>query len=380
MEEIRDSVLKCLYDYPDKDDHLIVALNGIIERHGRKAYPVILHVLTHLDLEPQTAEKCWHQIISHLDTLSDALDRRISLRTALCDYFCSINRSLKNPIMIEIHIFEATAKSSKFDSLTGLYSRGYFDSALEREFSRAKRYNTDLSVLFFDLDNFKKINDVFGHAAGDMVLKNVARIIREEIRSEDTAARYGGEEFILVLPETRKSPTLIPGERIRKKVEALNLRHDGRSIPITISGGLATYPIDAKDPIKLMQCADQALYSAKHSGKNNIAFYSQDKRRHHRTDFAGKIKVREIGFQETKDFTAVSKNLSISGIRFESETPLAVGARVQLHIPMNSSASPVFTLGTVVQANPSDNGRHGIGVSFLDIEKRGVEQINKLVH
>jgi GGDEF domain-containing protein len=195
MEEIRESVIQCLYDYPDRDEHLIGVLNGIIEDHGRKAYPVILHVLTHLDLEPKTAEKCWHQIISHLEGLSDTLGRRISLRTAICDYFCSINRSLKNPIMIEIHVFEATAKSSKFDSLTGLYSRGYFDSALEREFSRAKRYNTDLSVLFFDLDNFKKINDTFGHAAGDRVLKNVGRIIREEIRSEDTAARYGGEEF-----------------------------------------------------------------------------------------------------------------------------------------------------------------------------------------
>ena len=378
MELIRDSVIKSLYDFPGKDDLLISELNQIISTHGRQAYSVILHVLTHLELEPVKAEDCWNRMLTHRKSLSDTLGRDISLRTAICDYFQSIDRSLKNPIVIEIHIFEATANSSKFDSLTGLYSRGFFDSALEREIARAKRYKTDLSILFFDLDNFKDVNDVYGHLAGDMVLKRVSRVIREETRSEDTPARFGGEEIVLILPETGKVPALVSGERIRKKIEVLKMKHDKQPINLTVSGGLATYPIDAGDPIKLMQCADNALYTAKRSGKNNIAFYSKDKRHNSRIDFTTEIKIREINFDDLKDVTGVGKNISITGMRFESVNPLEMGSKVQLQIPVSSEESPLSVIGSVVRVEKIKDGQYDISVSFVDIEKTTMDKLNKL--
>jgi len=378
MESIRDSVLRCIYDHADNDDKLISALNQIIAQQGRQAYPVILHVLTHLDLDAKKAEGCWQEIISHRRNLSEVLVRNISLRTAICDYFHSIDKSLKNPIVIEIHIFEATAKSSKFDSLTGLYSRGFFDESLVREIARAKRSSTDLSILFFDLDDFKNINDAYGHLAGDTVLKNVSQMVMEEIRSEDTAARYGGEEIILILPETGKAQALTSGERIRRKVEALELEHDGHPIRITLSGGLATCPIDAQTPVELVQRADEALYGAKKAGKNNIAFYSQDKRHFRRINYSSEIRVREIGFHDQKDVTAVSKNISIRGIRFKSNLPMESGTKVQLHIPIQGADLPVLIIGTVVRSEILDSGGYDISVSFLDVDKKRLDEFTRI--
>jgi diguanylate cyclase (GGDEF)-like protein len=378
MELIRDSVIKSLYDFPAKDDRLISELNQIISTHGRQTYSVILHVLTHLELEPVKAEECWNRILTHRKSLSDTIGRDISLRTAMCDYFQSIDRTLKNPIVIEIQIFEATANSSKFDSLTGLYSKGFFDSALEREIARAKRYKTDLSILFFDLDNFKGVNDTYGHLTGDMVLKRVSRVVIEETRSEDTPARFGGEEIVLILPETGKVQSLVAGERIRKKIEALKMTHDKQPINLTVSGGLATYPIDAKNPIKLMQCADNALYNAKRSGKNNIAFYSKDKRHSNRIDFKTEIKIRKINLDDLRDFTGIGKNISITGMRFESANSLEMGSKVQLQIPVSTKESPVSVIGSVVRVEKINDGQYDISVSFVDIEKTTMDKLNKL--
>ena len=202
MESIRKSVLECLEEFSSDDDKLISELNRIIEKRGSEAYQVIFSVLTHLDLTPDKAEDYWTQIVSHRDGMNKALGRNVNLRTAICDYFCSISKNMTNPIVIEIRVLEEALYSLKYDSLTSLYTRRVFDDMFLRETDRATRYGQELSVLFFDLDDFKKINDTFGHLAGDETLKHVARIIMNELRTIDIAVRYGGEEIVVVLPET----------------------------------------------------------------------------------------------------------------------------------------------------------------------------------
>ena len=197
MEHIREAVLKCL-DVYENDDRLIEGLNGIARKEGRQSYPIIFHVLTNLAIAPEEAEYCWQEILTHYGGLCKTLARKVSLRTAICDYFCSIHKSLKNPKVVEIHVFEKTVKASRFDSLTGLYNRHSLDEALDREVKRAERHNLDLSVLFLDLDDFKLVNDSYGHQVGDEVLKSVAEIIMSEKRTEDFAARYGGEEMVII--------------------------------------------------------------------------------------------------------------------------------------------------------------------------------------
>ena len=243
MESMRKSVLKCLDEFSSDDDKLISELNCIIEERGSDAYQVIFSVLTHLNLTADKAEDYWKQVVSHRNSMSKALGRNVNFRTAICDYFCSISKDMTNPIVIEIRVLEEALFSLKYDSLTGLYTRRTFDDMFLRETDRATRYGLELSVLFFDLDNFKEINDNFGHLAGDETLKHVARIIMSELRTIDIAARYGGEEIMVVLPETGKIEAYVVGERIRERVENTKLDYKDQNISLTVSGGLASFPI-----------------------------------------------------------------------------------------------------------------------------------------
>jgi len=293
------------------------------------------------------------------------MGREVNLRTAVCDYFCSVNKSLHNPKIIEIHLFEKAAKSSTFDSLTGLLNRNAFDDALQREISRAKRYDSNLSLLFLDLDDFKQVNDSYGHMAGDEVLKSVAQTILTEKRSEDVAARYGGEEMAILLPETSKTEGWLLGERIRKRLEATTIAYEDQAIKTTLSGGLASYPIDANDGTTLLNNADKAMYRAKNFGKNNISLYSMDKRRHNRIEYNASVEVTELGFGEKQIINAMTKTLSIGGIMLESDRPIGVGVTIQMNITINE-AQPILIIGNVIREGKNDSGKYDISIAFIE--------------
>jgi len=377
MEQIRDSVLKCLDRYKN-EGRLIKELSLLVDSGGQEVYPILFHVLTNLVIEPDEAEQCWQDILEHYAELNHVLGRKVSLRTAICDYFCSIHKSLKNPKVVEIHIFEKTVKASRYDSLTKLYNRQFFDETIEREINRARRHNLDLSVLFFDLDDFKHINDSFGHLAGDKVLQRIAQIILSEKRSEDIATRYGGEEIVLILPETDKVNAMVLGERIRQRVAATEIRYKGNRIRLTISGGLASYPFNASNTPDLMKCADQALYRAKGSGKNNISFFSEDKRRYLRIDLNKNVMIRELGFDDGETQPAKGKNICIGGILFENEFSIPIGTRVQVNIPTRKDA-PLVIIGTVVRIEKYSVRKYGIGISFsfLEMDKAIKDEISR---
>lgn len=377
MKVERESVLKCIYECGDDDEKLVSELDRIVEESGDDTYRVIFHVLTHLDIPAGKGKACWEEILAHREIMIESLGRKVNLRTAICDYFCSINKSLKNPKVVELHIFEAKANSAKYDYLTGLYTRNYFDGMLERELARTKRHQTEASVLFFDIDDFKLINDCHGHLAGDLTLKKVAQIIMNEVRSEDVASRYGGEEIVVLLPETGKAKALVVGERIREKVEAMRIEYQKSSISLTISGGLASYPMDADNSENLLRFADEALYKAKGFGKNNVYMFSQNKRRYLRVDFKADIVFKKIGFNEATKSGAMSKNISLNGILFESENPLDIGTKIHLRIPFNNTEVPLTIIGTVVRVEIFDTGRYDIGVSFLEMDQTTKNEISQ---
>ena len=377
MQQIREAILEGLDNAVD-DDQLIHSLNKIALEQGQQTYAIILHVLAHLSMNPDEAEKRWQAILAHHHKLKIALKRDVNLRTAICDYFCSIQHSLKNPKVIEIHIFEKTVKASRFDSLTGLYNRQSFDEALEREINRAKRHGQELSILFFDLDDFKAVNDSYGHQAGDAVLIRVAQIILDETRAEDFAARYGGEELVVILPETDKMSALILGERIRRRVQETSLKYKEVELRITISGGLASYPVNALEASDLIKCADHALYRAKGSGKNNIAFFSRDKRRYLRIDLNQKIRVRPLGGENEKSHTAQGKNICIGGILFENDAPIPIGTKVQVDI-QTGKQKQLLIIGTVVRVESFGPDQYDIGIqiSFLELDKAVRNEISR---
>lgn len=369
METIRNIVLKCLDDFSSDDDKLVSELNHIFEKVGGESYQVIFSILTHLDLAPDQAEDYWKQIISHRDSMSESLGRGVNLRTAICDYFCTIDKSMKNPIVIEIRVLEDALHSLRYDSLTGLYSRRTFDEVFLIETERANRYDQELSVLFFDLDDFKKINDTFGHLAGDDTLEHVARIVMEEIRTIDIASRYGGEEIVVVLPETGKAAAFVVGERIREKVEDMKLNYKDQIINLTISGGIATLPIDATDTKGLIANADIAVYKAKEEGKNNIVIYSENRRRFIRVDFITDIHVHEVDSKEKiGGFGIKSTNLSMGGILFKSNHSIDMGTQVQLQIPTGIVDEPLLVAGTVVRVEKFNSNQFDIGISFIKVD------------
>jgi len=162
-------------------------------------------------------------------------------------------------------------ESALRDGLTKAFNKKYFTDGLESEFTYANRHGTPLSLVFFDLDHFKKVNDTYGHLAGDMVLSEVAGTLASTLRNEDVFARYGGEEFAIICRGSDIDQGTVVAERVRKAVERHSFLWNGTAIPVTISVGLATMPpAVAKDSTALVALADAALYEAKRGGRNRI--------------------------------------------------------------------------------------------------------------
>lgn len=161
------------------------------------------------------------------------------------------------------------------DGLTGLYNYRYFYSRLMDELHRSARYGASLSLVMLDVDHFKKINDHYGHLAGDTVLARVADIIEGGVRGCDLVARYGGEEFAVVMPQTGPSEALHVAERIRLAVREAPFEYEGERFQIRISAGVATYPVHAENLKELLEAADAALYRAKDEGRDRSRLFAE---------------------------------------------------------------------------------------------------------
>ncbi len=160
------------------------------------------------------------------------------------------------------------------DGLTGLYNHRELVQRLERELARARRYGRECCVVLLDLDEFKSVNDRFGHLVGDRALRAVADVLSHTLRGVDTVARYGGEEFALILPEASKSEGRTTAERLRRAVsEEIDLRESGAAIPLSASFGVACFPEAAAEAEALFRAADEALYAAKANGRNRVECY-----------------------------------------------------------------------------------------------------------
>ena len=166
---------------------------------------------------------------------------------------------------------------SRTDRLTELYNRGYWEECLEREFERYKRTSQRTTVLMFDIDHFKKVNDTFGHQAGDEVIRQTSRTLRRTIRKTDFAGRYGGEEFGVILVDTDSENALILAERLRQRIEALIVSHDKVKIQFTISIGVAQLDETVTEYKQWLERADQSLYYSKQNGRNQVTVFSAEK-------------------------------------------------------------------------------------------------------
>ena len=181
----------------------------------------------------------------------------------------TLTESLQRANHQKSQLLKQLERQAREDALTGLYNRRHFDIQLAQEFARTRRFGLNLSVMICDLDNFKKINDRFSHRVGDEVLRVVARLLRDNVREIDTVARYGGEEFVGYFPETSASDAKLICERIWRAVVDYPWQGVHPNLSVTTSIGL-TDDIKVLDYEKMLSLADDKMYEAKRSGKNQV--------------------------------------------------------------------------------------------------------------
>ena len=178
--------------------------------------------------------------------------------------------------LIEIGLLQSKLREQAIrDPLTNLFNRRYLEETLDRELARASREAYSICLLMIDLDHFKRINDSYGHEAGDCVLKTYAETLSRECRRGDFACRYGGEEFVVVMPNISRETAYERAEALRQTLNALSIPYEGHSLSITISMGIACYPGNGLTRDAVLRAADQAMYAAKEAGRDHIRSYDQ---------------------------------------------------------------------------------------------------------
>ncbi len=195
------------------------------------------------------------------------------------EHICLIIYDVTEVAVNRIQIQAANAKLrelSRTDGLTSLLNRKTWENELEDEYRRYLRHHHTTSLIMFDIDHFKAINDNFGHPAGDEVIRETARVLTDALRDIDIAGRYGGEEFAVVLVDTDAEGARTVAERIRAQVEASPVTYEENKIPYTISLGIAELNTTMGDKTQWIDCADKALYQAKHNGRNNSVIFNDE--------------------------------------------------------------------------------------------------------
>jgi len=235
-------------------------------KHKNCLYSTILLSLTHESFQESESKSMWNEIIAHMRQLEDILGRSVGLSVASLDYLTNVKKALSEPKIIEENKSTFIAGATTKDELTGLYLREVFDVVLKKEMEEANRKNTSLCLLMIDIDDFKKINDQYGHLKGDEVLKKIGTAINDSVREMDLAARYGGEEMVVLMPRVDIKQAYKVAQRIRQTIEQIQLKE----FFVTVSIGLSQTSRHIDTPDKLIHAADEALYDAKKKGKNQV--------------------------------------------------------------------------------------------------------------
>ena len=165
---------------------------------------------------------------------------------------------------------------TKTDFLTQLFNRGHWEENLIQEFKRLQRYQHKSTLLMCDIDHFKRVNDTYGHAAGDVVIQAIADAVRNNLRSTDIAGRYGGEEYAVLLVDTTLQQATVLAERLRQSVEALCIAYNGQQLKVTLSLGLAEYHTEMTEHRQWIEAADKGLYQSKANGRNQVTCFSPE--------------------------------------------------------------------------------------------------------
>jgi len=347
------------------------------EKAGKREsfYSDLVFTLTNLRYEEQEARVLWVNLLTHKMEMSDRLGRNVGIRVAALDYFKNIIGALDEVKIIDASTYIETAQLAVTDGLTGVFNHRYFQDRLIRDINRAKDEGGQVSLLMIDIDYFKQYNDVNGHIAGDVALKEVASVLRRNLKKDDLVARYGGEEFAVILAGLDRDRASLVAERVRSVIGEIDFPNE-KVLPggnLTVSIGLAECPSDATERGDLISAADRALYSAKHSGKNRICLAPADQRRDARRTVLMKTMYRHSENLDETPLEAQTLNLSLGGAAILVSSPVATGQILHLNF-----GPDVQVLGRVVWISVQSDGCTQVGIKFVSVgatEAQGLQSI-----
>ncbi len=261
---------RCVEDWLD---FIVDTLKQLDESVQGAFLKVFLMRLVSLEVSEKESIGHWEEVLARQTQLTEKLGRPVTLRTAAVDYF-EEQRILHSPILMEYGELRKLRYNAGTDSLTGLNNRRIFEEQLNREINRGSRHGSIFSLLSLDLRKFKSVNDTYGHATGDEVLRGVARACAEVLRASDTTSRTGGDEFAILLPEAERASAQALAERIARKFQAyaLDIAPD---TSVAIDYGIAIFPEDGHDAATLFASADKALYANKQRAHRRAAVQQQ---------------------------------------------------------------------------------------------------------
>ena len=231
--------------------------------------------LTQIELSDTQSLESWEQILARRASLAETTGKQVSLKAAIVDVLASSN-FLRVPILMEYEELKKLQINAATDPLTGLYNRRLFEEYFEKELNRARRYSQTLALVIMDLHQFKEVNDRHGHLLGDRILRSVATVFRQSLRTSDYAFRIGGDEFALLLPQTEPVQAAALSRRVRstfdEAVAPLKLE-----VPLGLDYGVGVFPSDGEQKEALVRVADERLYEMKHASRGNHAAPAEKK-------------------------------------------------------------------------------------------------------
>jgi diguanylate cyclase (GGDEF)-like protein len=249
-----------------------IHLHEIKEIRGSRFYCDLLYSITHQYFPPESAEDLWSEVLRHKTGLSTTLGRNVRIVVAALDYLSNITANMDSATLVDEANIEEIVELSLRDGLTGLFNHTYFYQQVDFEVKRYIRYGSLVTLLLIDIDDFKKVNDTFGHREGDRILSAMGRTLLRAARDSDVCCRYGGEEFAVILPLTNVQEAEWIANRLNK--DLAEQLPDGKMV--TVSIGVASCGNSTESYRDIVEKADEALYRVKRSGKNQVVVATHD--------------------------------------------------------------------------------------------------------
>jgi diguanylate cyclase (GGDEF)-like protein len=241
-------------------------LDYLKQSRGLRFFSDLLYAITHQYFPPEVAEDLWTEVLRHKHGLSKALRRNVRIAVAALDYLSNITGNMESTTLVGEAYVEEIVGLSLRDGLTGLFNHTYFYQMIDLEVKRYRRYGARVSLVLIDIDDFKEVNDTYGHREGDRILAAMGRTLMRVARDSDICCRYGGEEFAVILPLTNVHEVGVIANRL--KMELVERLPGSRTV--TVSMGVASCGKETATYQDLVKKADAALYKAKKSGKDRV--------------------------------------------------------------------------------------------------------------